>query len=167
MIGADDACDDGAVPVAVEQRVVLSWRDQIRDRFYVQLFVVEYSGVDDCHAYPGSGGELVGGAVIRADGERLLVGDLEIGEDWIVGSYEIRVPLAPWRNDSGELRLEVAVPLEHLAQGGITLTGSGLSTDDGRISPISCKFGSNGALRIQVETRKHNLSFDTRYQVFD
>jgi hypothetical protein len=95
----------------------------------------------------------------------LEVRDLRLeSSDKIVGTYEIKIPLAPWRNDRGEISLHAPEPLEQLTTGGGTLSGSGLS-EDGRIHRIVCRFEPDGFVGIHVTTPDRDLDFRTRYEL--
>ena len=96
----------------------------------------------------------------------LQVSDLHLtGADTIVGTYEIKIPLAPWRNDRGEISLQVLGSLELLATGGGTMSGSGHSELDGRTHPIVCEFETDGFVQIHVATPDRDLEFRTRYEL--
>jgi hypothetical protein len=96
----------------------------------------------------------------------LDVRDLRLeGDDTIVGVYEIKIPMAPWRNDSGEISLHAPEPLEQLTADGGTLSGSGLSVEDGRIHEIVCEFEADGFVDIHVISPDRELEFRTRYEL--
>jgi len=95
----------------------------------------------------------------------LRVSDLTYEEaGTLVGSYEIRIPLAPWRNDRGEVRLAVDGPLDRIMARGGTVTGSGLSHEDGRTLPIECRFLSGGKVEITVDSGERILAFRSRVE---
>lgn len=95
----------------------------------------------------------------------LLVSDLRLNEDALVGRYEIRVPLAPWMNDRGEIRLEAPAPLENVISGGGTASGTGHSVLDGRTHSITCAFEPDGTVQILVDTDRRDLAFKTQYHL--
>jgi hypothetical protein len=95
---------------------------------------------------------------------KLLVSDLAFEDDGMVGTYEIRIPLAPWRNDRGEVRFALNEPLEQVLASGGTVNGSGLSLENGRVHPITCRFTADGTVEITVRTHERTLAFKTRVE---
>jgi len=96
----------------------------------------------------------------------LAVSDLRLeSSDTIVGIYEIKIPMAPWKNDRGEISLHAPEPLEQLAADGGTLSGSGLSENDGRTHEIVCEFQADGFVEIHVISPDRELEFRTRYEL--
>ena len=92
----------------------------------------------------------------------LLVSDLAFEGDVLVGTYQIKIPLAPWRNDVGELRLFPDVPfLDTLASGGV-VNGNVLSHENGRTHPVTCRIEADGTVNITVQTHERTLAFKTR-----
>jgi len=83
----------------------------------------------------------------------------------IVGTYELKIPLAPWRNDRGAISLRATESLEQLTVGGGTMSGSGHSELDGRTHPIVCEFEPGGFVGIQIATPERDLKFRTRYEL--
>ena len=84
----------------------------------------------------------------------LLVSDLAYQGNGLTGSYEVRIPMAPWKNDRGEMRLELREPLDSLVASGRSVTGSSHSSEDGRVHPVTCCFATDGTVRITIETDK-------------
>jgi hypothetical protein len=96
----------------------------------------------------------------------LEVRDLRLAAtDTIVGTYEITVPLAPWKNDRGAVSLRAEESLERLTTDGGTLSGSGHSEMDGRNHSIVCRFETDGFVAIHVTTPDRELRFRTRYEL--
>jgi hypothetical protein len=93
---------------------------------------------------------------------KLVVSDLTYRDDSVTGSYRIKIPLAPWRNDRGELHLELDEPLERIMTGGGTISGKGHSLENGRVHRVSCRFGTDGTVHITVQTHERRLDFKTR-----
>jgi len=92
----------------------------------------------------------------------LLVSGLSYAEGSVTGTYRIKIPLAPWRNDRGELSFELDEPLDRILNDGGTLSGKGHSLENGRVHPVTCRFGTDGAVDITVETHERTLAFKTR-----
>ena len=96
----------------------------------------------------------------------LHVQDLRMeSSDTIVGTYEIKIPMAPWRNDRGAISLHAPESLDQLTVDGGTLSGSGLSELDGRIHEIVCQFETDGFVAIHVISPDRELEFRTRYEL--
>ena len=97
---------------------------------------------------------------------KLEVRDLRMeSSDTIVGNYEIKIPMAPWRNDKGAISLHAPEPLDRLTADGGTLSGSGLSDLDGRTHGIVCEFATDGFVEIHIDTPERDLAFRTRYEL--
>jgi hypothetical protein len=95
---------------------------------------------------------------------KLHVSDLHrTAEDTLEGIYELRIPLAPWMNDRGEIRLSAPGSLDQEMVDGGRLNGSGRSVLDGRTHPIVCRFGPGGTVEIEITTPERNLAFQTNY----
>jgi len=94
----------------------------------------------------------------------LLVSDLVQRGGSLVGSYEIRIPLAPWRNDRGEMSLRMREPLDRLLASGRTVSGIGHSAENGRVHPVTCSFEADGSIHITIETEERTLAFTTRLE---
>jgi len=94
----------------------------------------------------------------------LLVSDLVQRGGSLVGSYEIRIPLAPWRNDRGEMTLRMREPLDHMLASGRTVSGTGHSAENGRVHPVTCSFEADGSIHITIETEERTLDFTTRLE---
>ena len=98
----------------------------------------------------------------------LHVLDLHLADgETIVGTYEIKIPLAPWMNDRGAIRLRTPGPIGGFMTAGATISGSGHSELDGRTHPIVCQFGSDGTVDIHVATDERDLYFQTRYRIVE
>jgi hypothetical protein len=95
----------------------------------------------------------------------LEISDLWIsGDDELEGSFRIKVPLLPSRNDSGAIRLQADRPLEQMRQSGGLLTGSARSGVSGETHAVACRVQADGQLDINVTTSKRSLSFKSRYR---
>jgi hypothetical protein len=94
---------------------------------------------------------------------KLLVTDLAYeSEGDLVGTYQVKIPLAPWRDDRGDVRFELDEPLERtLANGGV-VTGNVRSEENGRVHPVTCRIETDGSMHLTVETHERTLRFDTR-----
>jgi hypothetical protein len=91
----------------------------------------------------------------------LLVSDVAYRGGRLTGSYEVRIPLAPWRNDRGEMRLDIREPLERLLASGKAVTGLSHSVENGRVHPVTCSFEADGTVHITIETDERTLAFTT------
>jgi len=94
----------------------------------------------------------------------LNVSELTFEKDALVGSYEVLVPLAPWRNDRGEVRLKLDGPLDEIMASGGSVEGSGHSLEDGRTLPIVCRFLGGGRVSITVDNGDRILDFRSRVE---
>ena len=118
---------------------------------------------------PASGGTVVELAPARTRvgiaRVNLQVSDLRMETtDTIVGTYEIKIPMAPWRNDRGAISLHAPEPLDRITAAGGTLSGSGLS-EDGQTHGIICDFETDGFVAIHITTPDRELEFRTRYEL--
>ena len=82
-----------------------------------------------------------------------------------IGSFELRVPLLPSKDDRGTLALLMDAPLEQCLRPGATIRGLASSTTTDRVSPIACAVGPDGRVRIAVTTHDRTLEFTSRYTV--
>ena len=99
---------------------------------------------------------------------KLLVHDLRrTAEDTMEGTYELRIPIAPWMNDRGEIRLSAPGSLDSQMTDGGELSGSGHSLLDGRTHAIVCRFGPAGTVEITVATPERELAFQTSYELVE
>jgi hypothetical protein len=99
---------------------------------------------------------------------KLRVAELRLTDvETLSGTYEIKVPLAPWRNDRGEITLHAPESLERLTVEGGQMRGKGYSELDGRTHEIVCEFGREGAVRILVSTPDGELDFRTRFELVE
>lgn len=93
----------------------------------------------------------------------LEVSELKVVNNALVGTYEIRVPLAPTKDDRGTVRFELGRPLEQALVDGAVLLGFGRSLLDHRTHRISCAFGDDDSVRIEVDSGERRLSFRSRW----
>jgi hypothetical protein len=92
----------------------------------------------------------------------LDVTDLSLTESALTGYYEIRVPLAPYEDDHGAIRLDLVRPLPDVLARGGQLTGI-VRSDFGKTHDVECTLEPDGRARIVVTTDKRVLSFKTRF----
>jgi hypothetical protein len=95
----------------------------------------------------------------------LVVGELRLTEGVLEGSYSIRVPLRPSKNESGTIRLLVPVSLEQIRREGANLAGHAENARDGERRGVICDVHGDGRIRIEITTDKRTLSFDSRYHL--
>jgi len=93
----------------------------------------------------------------------LEVSELRVENDSLVGTYRIRVPLAPNRDDRGTVRFALAQPLDQVLVEGAVLLGQGKSSLSERTHRIRCAFGEAASVRIEVDTGDRRLSFRSRW----
>jgi len=91
----------------------------------------------------------------------LEVDQLELRDNRLQGTYNIRVPMLPVLNDRGRIDLELDAPLDKTIAGLGEIRGSGHSELDGRIHAVICEFGENGDLRLIIDTGKRVLKFNS------
>jgi len=92
----------------------------------------------------------------------LDVTDLSLTESALTGHYELRVPLAPYEDDRGAIRLDLVRPLPDVLASGGQLTGI-VRSDFGKTHDVECTLEPDGSARIVVTTDKRVLSFKTRF----
>ncbi len=95
----------------------------------------------------------------------LEVSNLRVMADRIEGAYRIKVPLFPFKNDHGRLRLDLPGSLDDVIRQQTPITGSGLSFEDGPMSRILAKIQPGGRLELQIETDDRKLVFQTDYRL--
>ena len=105
----------------------------------------------------------------------LKIGDLffERGETpSLTGTYDIRVPLRSSKNETGGLILPLEEPLAVYFRDGGTITGRGKSfqrPDAKRVITCHVKPDEaeprNGRLRLEIDTGKRVMEFETTYTV--
>jgi len=93
----------------------------------------------------------------------LEVSDLTVVDEALVGTYELRVPLAPEKDDRGTVRFALGRPLDQAVVEGAVLMGMGQSVIDHRTHRIRCAFGDGESVRIDVDTGDRRLSFRSRW----
>ncbi|HET9300798.1 MAG TPA: hypothetical protein VFO11_12695 [Candidatus Polarisedimenticolaceae bacterium] len=95
----------------------------------------------------------------------LELSDLKVETDTLVGSFALRVPLVPSKDDRGTLALPMDAPLEQCLRPGATIRGLASSKTTDRVYPIACAVGADGRVRIAVTTRDRTLEFLSHYTV--
>lgn len=92
----------------------------------------------------------------------LETSDLALAGSELTGAYSIRVPLAPWKDDHGRIRLTTAPDV--LSGAGGKLSGSATSEEDGRIHSVECTLDTEGNVGIVISGHTHTLTFAARYE---
>ena len=95
----------------------------------------------------------------------LELSDLKVQADTLVGSFELRVPLLPAKDDHGTLALLMDAPLQECLRPGATIHGLASSNTTDRVYPIACALEPDGRVRIAVTTHDRTLEFTSRYTV--
>ena len=95
----------------------------------------------------------------------LELSDLKVQADTLVGSFQLRVPLIPTKDDYGTLALLMDAPLQECLRPGATIHGLASSNRTDRVYPIECAVEPDGRVRIAVTTRDRTLEFTSRYTV--
>jgi len=97
----------------------------------------------------------------------LHMAPLTVTDEGLVGDYAIKIPLAPFMDDAGEVAFPLSGPLAEAVAPGKTLTGTATSREDGRVHRVACSFETTDRVRIVVTTKDRVLSFDAPYLVRD
>lgn len=92
----------------------------------------------------------------------LSIDPLILTNEGLVGNYTIRIPLAPFMNDSGKIKIPMT-DLNDILIPGSTIHGTASSREDGRVHEVTCTFKSSKKLRIIVTTPDRVLFFETPY----
>jgi hypothetical protein len=92
----------------------------------------------------------------------LETSDLEVSGAELTGVYSIHVPLAPWKDDRGRIRLDMAAQV--LAGRSGMLRGSATSERDGRVHSVECTLEPDGDVGIVVTNDERTLVFAARYE---
>lgn len=92
----------------------------------------------------------------------LNIAPLTITDEGIVGNYAIRIPLAPFMNDSGKIEIPITDLNETLVSGS-TIHGTASSREDGRVHDVACTFKESKKVRIVITTPDRVLAFETPY----
>jgi len=95
----------------------------------------------------------------------LDLSDLQVQADTLVGSFALRVPLVPTKDDHGTLALLMDAPLQECLRPGATIRGLASSSTTDRVYPIECAVEPEGRVRIAVTTHDRTLEFTSRYTV--
>jgi len=92
----------------------------------------------------------------------LEIEDLRQTGEMLEGTYRIRVPLSPRRNDTGRLVLHASGSIDEPGNNLATVTGSALSST-GQVHEVVARMQPNGVVRIHVTTPQRKLRFKSRY----
>ncbi|NIM02178.1 MAG: hypothetical protein GTN89_15640 [Acidobacteria bacterium] len=82
--------------------------------------------------------------------------------DVLEGTYRIRVPLSPGRNDTGRLVLHTSASLDKLGTTLATVSGDAVSST-GEVHEVDARMQPDGVVRIRVVTPWRTLRFKSRY----
>jgi len=93
----------------------------------------------------------------------LTVAPLVLTDEVLVGDYSVRVPLAPYKGDSGTFKIPLTESFSETVLPGKTLHGFATSRKDSRIYEVACTFQESSKVRIEVTTRQRVLSFEAPY----
>lgn len=77
------------------------------------------------------------------------------------GTYQIRVPLLPWEDDTGQVVLHAPASLDHLGEGVTTMSGSAVSLT-GQVNDVVARVLPGGVVRIRIDTPRRTLTFTSR-----
>lgn len=92
----------------------------------------------------------------------LEIEDLRQTGELLEGNYQIRIPLAPRRNDVGRIVLHSSATADQLGASLATVTGSAVSST-GQVHDVVAWMRPDGVVRIQVVTPDRILRFKSRY----
>jgi len=95
----------------------------------------------------------------------LNIDELTLTEEGLKGDYAIRIPLAPFMDDSGSIEIRMTDRLKDAVVPGNTLHGTASSREDGRTHDVACTFQDNNKVRIVVTTEDRVLSFEAPYSL--
>lgn len=98
----------------------------------------------------------------------LTVSELKPEEGYLVGTYEIRVPLKSSKNDHGKIMLPLKAKVDDLGENGGVLRGKAYSnTEEGTVNQIVCEIipEKNQTIRLAITTDKRTVQFNSRYTV--
>ena len=95
----------------------------------------------------------------------LNIDHLTLTEEGLKGDYAIKIPLAPFMDDSGTIRIPVTDRLQDAVAPGKTLYGTASSQEDGRTHEVACTFTDGKKVRIVVTTPDRVLSFEAPYSL--
>ena len=90
---------------------------------------------------------------------------LILTEQRLVGDYRLRIPLAPFMDDSGTVEISLTDSLHNVLVPGATLRGTATSREDGTIHDVDCTFQESGRVRITVKNRDRVLEFEAPFTV--
>jgi hypothetical protein len=95
----------------------------------------------------------------------LHMAPLMLSDQRLVGDYRLRIPLAPFMDDSGTVEIPLSDSLTALLIPGATLRGTATSREDGRVHDIDCTFQESGKVRIKVTSPERVLEFEAPFSV--
>jgi hypothetical protein len=98
----------------------------------------------------------------------LSVSELKPVDGFLVGTYEIRVPLKSSKNDHGKIVLPLDANVSDLgAKGGVLRGKAHSKTDEGTINQIVCEIipEKNQAIRLAITTDERTIKFNSNYTV--
>jgi hypothetical protein len=93
----------------------------------------------------------------------LDVSDLTLKGTELQGRYRIRVPLFPFKNDTGTIRLHTDGPIDLEREITGKLTGTA-NSDSGIARDILCTLGPDNSIDIGITLNTRTLIFKTKYQ---
>ena len=92
----------------------------------------------------------------------LEIEDLRQTGELLEGTYSIRVPLLPGKNDTGHIVLHAPGSLDDRGGAAAAMTGRAVSST-GQVHEVVARIQPDGVVRIQVVTPKRTLRFTSRY----
>jgi|GEM_PF-6144454 len=102
----------------------------------------------------------------------LAVSDFALSTRGATGTYEIRVPAAPWKNEKGRIYFEINMSTDELLQQGGVIEGFCIRDSEERVShKVICYVepqqwnSQEGVVSLTVKTKKRELTFDSEYTV--
>ena len=94
----------------------------------------------------------------------LTVAPLTLTDEVLVGDYSVRVPLAPYKGDSGTFTILLTESLTDTVIPGNIIHGTATSSkDSSRLYAVACVFQKSSTIRIEVTTPERVLSFEAPY----
>jgi hypothetical protein len=100
----------------------------------------------------------------------LSVSELKPEEGFLVGTYEITVPLKRSKNDWGKIMLPLDLKVEKLgAEGGVLRGEAHSEKKKDLVNQIVCEIipEEDQAVRLAITTEHRTLEFKSRYTVID
>lgn len=100
----------------------------------------------------------------------LSVSELKPEEGFLVGTYEINVPLKRSKNDHGKIMLPLDLEVKKLgAEGGVLRGEAHSEKKKDLVNQIVCEIipEKDQAIRLAITTEHRTLEFKSRYTVID